>query len=316
MLEVFLIFGVCLAIVSAYERFTVIYYPRPLSVSEGFVLYASDYASQPQTVYVFVDSIQMVEERSSAALDLQWKFTAEGTNSTLIVGVRTPWDAEILQTYVVMFGVGGSELEDVVFNRVRSENATSTYFEATMSRLSKDGRLSTQFLFDIHMLLKDLLYRKSYSGYSLVVPFSFFDTDHSSQLKPFYLSKTNRSILGVHPPSDTSVVGTNPSAIGFTFFKGKLWYYWNISLIAMSMPDLIVAAVALDMENNSLTSWEQDVNYWTALGFGVGVPLIPTSFVERLKLGRIREKNSRRNCSALLSYLSRQWGLDLRPEDW
>jgi len=303
MLRVFFVLGMSLTIASAHYRSTIWFDPRPPSGSEGFALYASDYADSLHEVHLLVDKIQVAGEDSSAALQLYWGIRAHGLNATLPVGVRVPRDAEMQKALATMFSKNGSETENVNFNRsyVRPENAT--YFDASTSRLSKEGLLCTEFHFETHLVWKSFLYRKSFSRYSLIVPFSFSDTGHFLEMKPFYLGEADRSILSVQPPPDSNVVETSPSATEFTFAEGKLWYIWNAGLLGKPWP-VSVAAVAVDLEMNSLMKREQDVNYWTALGLGIGVPLAPTSFVELLRLRRTREKNPHGSCSALRLYLS------------
>jgi hypothetical protein len=288
----------------ALYRSTIWFDPRPPSGSEGFVVYASDYADNLDDVHLLVDKIEVAGEQSSGALQLIWAFRAQGLNSTLTVGVRVPRDAEMQEAQVVMLFKDGSETKKLMFNRSYMEHENATYFEATTSRLSKDGKLvCTEFHFETHLFWKGFLYRKSFSRYSLIVPFSFSDTGHFPHLKPFYLDETNWSVLSVRPPSDSNVVQTSPSAEEFTFAEGGLWYIWNISSIAKPWP-VSVAAVAVDLEVNSLAKIEQDVGYWTSLGFGIGVPLALTSFIELLKLRRTREKYPHGGCSALQLFLS------------
>jgi len=292
-----------LTIASALCRSTIWFDPRPPSGSEGFVIYASDYADNLHEVHLLVDKIQAVGEESSATVQLYWGIRAHGLNATLVVGMRVPRDGEMQKAQATMFLGNGSETENIRFNRsyVKPENAT--YFDTSMSRLSKKGFLCTEFHFETRLLWRGFLYRKSFSRYSLILPLSFSDTRHFPELKPFYLGEAHRSILSVQPPPDSNVVQTSPAATQFTFAEGKLWYIWNASLLGKPWP-VSLAAVAVDLEMNSLVKREQDMNYWTALGFGVGVPLAITSFVEFLRLRHAREKNPHGSCSALRLYLS------------
>jgi hypothetical protein len=118
MLKVFFLLGTSLTIASAAYRSTIWYDPRPPSGSEGFVLYASDYADHLQEVHLLIDKIQVVGEASSAALELIWAFRAVGLNSTLAAGMRVPRDAEMQEAQVVMFFKNGtattSEIRSVI----------------------------------------------------------------------------------------------------------------------------------------------------------------------------------------------------------
>jgi hypothetical protein len=281
----------------AYARHTISFTSKPPPKTKPFVVYASDYAYNlgyvDLDVYNMTSPQPMTREPLTAVLDLFWEFSAQGLNSTLAVGLRVPRDAEMQDaTEVMSFKNGTQEYRDIrdIFNRSYVEEESATYFDATTSRLSKDGKLLYPcVVFSTRLRWKEFLYQESYSRYSLIVPFSVFGENYFREMKPFYLGEANSSILTVGVPASSSVVQTNPPAEQFASVDGELAYIWNISRVAK--PWLVqVVAVAVDMEMNALANYEQEINYWTALGFGIGVPLVLTSLVELVKLRGAREK--------------------------
>jgi len=202
--------------------------------------------------------------------------------------------------FQVPYRISLSEQSSHSWRKIPDENSTWVF----CAECPPDGQL----VFTCH----EMIQRRTYGTYAIVVPFSDKSYITSSQVEllrsqfldgslvEFYGIRENYYQLTIRLPEGVSPQLIEPTPIYFGRISSKLWFYYDISEygrkgwealtgdMRVGAQPIVYMIVSLDSQQN----YEKTVLFWSGIGFGTAVPTVVSGFVELIKGHAGRSRNA------------------------
>jgi hypothetical protein len=282
----------------------------PASSSYGLALFASHYPTLAGNYGITSTRVAIMlygirPDLNATVLSITCNFQTQFNSSEIVFGAQIPYNSSsTIPDWNVSVGLqtmgtprssfrGGS----IEYNS-RSPNPNLAYFPGfdiatglsyfwvRANRTMNHNTYYDFIWFNATIILKTPLIHNSYSTYELINRFDYGPAIENivpgpiTDINPF---NSVSYVLDVAQPAG-SIIQSSPTEYNISASGRNLWYQWDIK--KLSSPVASGSIVLVDFQITDLVTRRDQTIFFSSLDLGVGIPLIISSIVELLKLGK------------------------------
>jgi hypothetical protein len=277
-------------------------YPYPILVSEpgyyrdpqGFLFFTSENidSNREGSVNIIIENLTWQERRAFAELWIEMPVSLKQPNGSAYFVLQVLYETSSVNVRINDWSVEhfGGKTTTILYP-ANANSHDNSYILVEIPRKNVTGLMN----FYVTFRWNNMLWRRTYTEYSLVIPFSavypsFIDslglpeeTRNGNGILIFdYTSETK---LSIERPEGVTFAETVPTADHYGLSYDKLWYTWDIKS-KCNWTKYSSTAVIMDFEVDELVTTHERLFAISFLLFGIGIPMSLTSFFEILNVRR------------------------------
>jgi len=287
---IFLLVGATFFVCACYELNRIHWEPTSrLLDAEGIAFFGSPVISDVNYMHMMVVASE-AEEHPQFSVEIQVDFSVDPSmeGSKLFFGAQITYNfSHLTLNGDIHSDEGSSQFPNQPYEKEIVKGNSFFWTTLTLDPHLKHN-LSANIKMDFTWI--DCVDRRSFSEFRIVIPFALTPSRYRRLPAVIELEKvrgisayqTQMASLSLNLSSSAfSLSATNPMADRYTFGSSTFWFLWDVKSRCTEKVDSI--AFAADFVSNRLKRKESEGTYWSALFFGIGIPLMISSGFEMVR---------------------------------